>query len=161
MKRDQYENIYGIADRAAKTLECSGEVVILLSLDCNASIYLNKGKYYVQLGVVLLNILSEEELYCLFLHEFSHYSPKNRERNYEDEYGRWLASIGDSSPIMVFVYGLFRFFDVRYVFDRMVYMYATSVVKETEADRDMARHGNPKAAASMLLKINLFIPVKP
>ncbi len=154
LQREEYKNIYGIAEKAAKTLECRGDVVILLSLDCGASIYFNKGKYYIQLGIILLNILSEEELYCLFLHEFSHYSPKKRQSNYETEYGNWLVSIGDNSPIMVFVYGLFRFFDVRYVFDRMIYMYATSVVNETDADRDMAKHGNPRAAASMLLKIN-------
>ncbi len=154
LQRKEYPYLYDIARRAAQSLNCYGEITILLSFDCNAIIVRAKDTYYLQLGIILLGILSEEELYCTCLHEFSHCSDRNRGDEREMKYGGWLSSYKDTSGFMIFVTNLFAFFDARYLFDHMTYQYATSVVKETEADRDMAKYGSIEAAASVLLKLN-------
>ena len=154
LQKDQYTNIYNTVSRAAQALSCRGEITVLLSLDCNAGIVRDGNRYYLQLGVILLNLLSEEELYCICLHEFSHYSQKNQRAERELRYGRWLSSDKNISPVMIFVANFFVYLDILYLFDHMTYQYATSVVKEIEADRDMAKHGSPVAAASALLKLN-------
>lgn len=154
LSREEYPHIYSAATRAADTLNCRGSITILLTFDCNASIVRDGNKYYLQLGVILLNLLSEEELYCICLHEFSHYSAKNEASEREKQYNAWITSSKNISTLMLFLTNLFVFFDVRYLFDHMTYSYATSVVTETEADRDMAKYGSPEVAASALLKIN-------
>ena len=154
LQREEYPILYGLAERAAQTLDCPGSITILLSFDCNASILRDGKKYYLQLGVVLLNVLSEEELYCICLHEFSHCTKKTQEARREVQYGFWISSDRNLPPRLFFVTNLFALFDAHYVFNHMIYQYATSVVNETAADRDMARHGTPAVAASALLKIN-------
>ena len=151
LRREEYPIIYDTASRAAQALDCRGEITILLSLDCNASIISRKNAYYLQIGVMLLSILSEEELFCIFLHEFSHCAPKNRSIEYEKHYNDWVASERNVPSLLA---NWFIYSDVRYMFNYMIYQYATSVVKETAADRDMATHGSKEAAASALLKLN-------
>ncbi len=153
LKPDEYPKIYSIARSAADALGCRKNIVIVLSSNCGASIVRDKDNYYLQLGIVLLSILSEEELYSVFLHEFSHCSDVNREADKELYYGSWLSTYNDSGEGRLFIIGkLFSFFDVWYMFNHMTYQYATSVYKEMLADADMAKHGNIKASASALLK---------
>ena len=154
LSKEEYPNIYGIAERAADKLECRGEITIILAYDCNASILASGNKYYLQLGAVLLNILSEEELYCICLHEFSHYSEKNNKMNFENKYHSWITSDRGIPRMLSFLTSLFVFFDFRYFFSYFVYSYAASVRNEIFADYDMAKHGTPEIAASALLKIN-------
>lgn len=156
LPKEKYPTIYNSAQRAAETLDCSGEITILLSWDCNASIARDKNKYYLNLGIILLNMLSEGELYCILLHEFSHFSERNKKNNQEIEYGTWLASDKGVSVFLNYSSNIFAFFDMRYLFNHMTYQYATSVVKEIEADQDMAKYGNPQAASSSLLKLNYY-----
>lgn len=159
LRSEEYPRIYKIASQAANTLGCQGDITIFLSLNCNARIARDGNKYYLQLGTVLLDILSEEELFCICLHEFSHCSQKNRKSDYEDQYISWLSSDKNIPWFMVFATNLFTILDMNYMFNHITYQYATSVVKETEADRDMAKHSNPIIAGSALLKIdydNLF-----
>lgn len=154
LQQKDYPLLYDTAYRAAQAMECRGEITILLSLDCNAGIVQSGKNYYLQLGIISLNLLSQEELYCICLHEFSHCAPKNRAIEYEMQYGAWLSSDKELSRFMRFFANLFAYSDIRYLFDHMVYQYATSVMKETEADRDMAKYGCPEVAASALLKFN-------
>ena len=154
LSKEDYPTVHSLASRAAKQLSCREEIVIVLPFNCTASIVKDKDRYLLQIGVILLHILSEEELYAIFLHEFSHVSDSRRAAIRETKYH---AAISNQSAYhtrwLSFVVNLFVFLDIRYLFDFMVYQYATSVVKETEADRDMARYGNVEAAASALLKL--------
>ena len=154
LRRDEYPIIYDVVSRAAQTLGCQGEITVIISFDCNAMIVGEKDKYYLQLGAILLNILSEEELYCICLHEFSHCSDRNGDKSYEAQYNAWLNSDKGLSPVMSFFSNVFIFFDVRYAFNYLMYKYTVSVVEETKADLDMAKHGTPEIAASALLKID-------
>ena len=154
LNRADYPQIYDAVDRAASALNCRGDIIILLSMDCNASILKTGNTYYLQIGIVLLNILSKEELYSICLHEFSHVADKNRANDFEMRYGAWVSEGKPHSKLMLFVTNVFTFFDVYYLFNHMIYSYATSVVRESEADRDMLVHGDAKTAASALLKLS-------
>ena len=120
LSRKEYPKIYAAIDRAAKALDCRGEVTVLLSMDCDACILRDGNRYYLQIGIVLLDILSEEELYSVCLHEFSHVSNKNRANDFEMKYGTWVAEGKPISPLMVFVSNIFTFFDVYYLFNHMI-----------------------------------------
>ncbi len=154
LDHDEYPHIFDIVNRAARALDCQGEIIIILSYNCNASIVRDGNKYYIQLGSILLNILSENELYCICLHEFSHCAEKNLCIEREYLYSNWISSNKNLPGFFVFISNIFAAFDVNYLFNHMIYQYATSVAKEIEADRDMAKHGDAEAAASALLKTN-------
>ena len=151
-----YPTLYAIAARAAKANGCRGPVFLRLMPDCNASILQISSCYILNLGVLLLGVLSEEELYSICLHEFSHCSKKNIAAKRELRHGGWVAKDKDVYSIMRFVTNIFLYPDVRYLFDHMTYEYATSVANETDADRDMAKYGSPAVAASALLKVNYY-----
>ena len=154
LNRSEYPKIYAAVDRAANALGCRGDIIVRLHMDCNAGILRDGKTFYLQIGIVLLNILSEEELYSICLHEFSHVADKNRANDFEMKYGAWVGGGKPYGGLMLFVNNIFTFFDVYYLFNHMTYSYATSVVHESEADRDMLTHGDAKTAASALLKLS-------
>lgn len=154
LNRSEYPKIYAAVDRAANALGCRGDIIVRLNMDCNAGILRDGKTFYLQIGIVLLNILSEEELYSICLHEFSHVADKNRANDFEMKYGAWVGGGKPYGGLMLFVNHIFAFFDVYYLFNHMTYSYATSVVHESEADRDMLTHGDAKTAASALLKLS-------
>ena len=154
LNRSEYPKIYAAVDRAANALGCRGDITVRLNMDCNAGILRDGKTFYLQIGIVLLNILSEEELYSICLHEFSHVADKNRANDFEMKYGAWVGGGKPYGGLMLFVNNIFTFFDVYYLFNHMTYSYATSVVHESEADRDMLTHGDAKTAASALLKLS-------
>lgn len=154
LNRSEYPKIYAVVDRAANALGCRGDITVRLNMDCNAGILRDGKTFYLQIGIVLLNILSEEELYSICLHEFSHVADKNRANDFEMKYGAWVGGGKPYGGLMLFVNNIFTFFDVYYLFNHMTYSYATSVVHESEADRDMLTHGDAKTAASALLKLS-------
>lgn len=156
LKQQDYPHIYSIASRAAKKLGCQKDITIMLTLDCNAGIFNATNGYYIHLGITLLNLLSEEELYCIFLHEFSHCSDKNKNHEREMLYSSWLPAYKQAYRFLSFTPLLFSAFDSFYMFNHMTYYYATSVVREIEADLDSAKYGDTKAAASALIKTNYY-----
>lgn len=154
LKEKEFPKLYGIAKKAAITSGCVGEITIILSLDCNASILRNKKRFFLQIGIVLLNILSEDELFAICLHEFSHYTKGNEEMEFEISYGNWLGSERNVHPIVAYASRIYSGLDVHYFFNHMTYCYATSVFKETNADSEMAKHVSAEIAASALAKLN-------
>jgi len=153
LSRSEYPTLYATAERAAATLNCHGELTVLLSLGCNAGIVHDGNRFYLELGAIFLSQLSQEELYAICLHEFSHYSSKNKRAEREMRYGAWLTADREIPSVLLFSNNLFAYCDMRYLFHHMIYQYATSVTVETAADRDMAEHSSPEAAASALLKL--------
>ncbi len=157
LDRQEYPTLYATARRAADTLGCKGDIVIIVSLECDASIAKDKNRYILALGIVLLHILSEEELFSIFLHEFSHVSNKHRAAMREADYHKWLCNQDENhTPVLSFVPKLFFALDVRYIFNYMVYQYAKSVKDESEADRAMAEHSDVTVAVSALLKLRHY-----
>ena len=154
LKEKEFPKLYGIAKKAAIASGCVGEITIILSLDCNASILRNKKRFFLQIGIVLLNILSEDELFAICLHEFSHYTKENEEMEFEISYGNWLGLERNGHPIVAYASKIYSGLDVRYFFNHMTYCYATSVFKETNADSEMAKHVSAEIAASALAKLN-------
>ena len=154
LSKEEYPTVHSLAARAAEQLGCREEITVILSYNCGASVAKDQNRYVIQLGIMLLEIISEDELYAILLHELSHVSAKHRDEMRE---ARYHGAISNQSELhagwMSFVINLFVFADVRYAFNYMTYQYATSVVNETEADRDMAKYGNAEAAASALLKL--------
>ena len=156
LKKEDYPLLYETAEKAADTLGSKGQILILLSFDCNASIARSGNCYYLQLGIIYLSVLSQEELYAICLHEFSHCTDKNQEVKKQLNYGEWLATQKAVSGPILFAANLFSLSDILYLFKHMVYSYASSILTETKADMDMAKYGTPEAAASSLLKINHY-----
>lgn len=154
LSKEKYPAIHAAVSRAAGALSCKKEIVILLSSDCNASIVSDRNRYYLNLGVFLLQILSEEELYCICLHEFSHVSDKNRATKRATDYASAILDAESPTFLQSILTNLFIAFDMHYFFVYNIFRYANAVVSETDADRDMLKNGDARVAASALLKLS-------
>lgn len=156
ISRADYPELYALADRAAAAQGCQGELHIALTSDCNAGIAQFGRDYSIQLGTVLLLSLSQEEVFCVLLHEFAHVSQGLRTDSAESAYRAWLER--DEHPN--FFSGLaalpFLLFDTIYLIQYSFYDFAASVLREMEADAAMSRFGDPRAAASCLRKLNYY-----
>ncbi len=153
LDKNRFPELYATASRAARALGCRRNIIISLTMDCNATITCDRRGYHLQLGVILLSVFSAEELYCVCLHEFSHVSDKNKASEKEADYADFLSTREERPRAAKAIGAFFSWLDAWYSFTYLIYRHASSVVAETEADRDMAKHGDPATAASALLKL--------
>lgn len=174
---EEYPKLYALAAQAADTIGCEGTIRIAVLPDANAGIAKIRDIYSIQIGATLMHALSEEELYHILLHEFSHMEQQKNIAQKEQQYFNWLNN--GQLPFFAsgIVHAMFAYFDYVYMWEYMLYMYAATIQIETKADQAMARFGDPQIAASALLKLkyhelfcwekghrdekNLYIPEEP
>lgn len=153
ISKNDYPLIYSLARKAADCVGSRDEIMILLTWNCSASITKDQKRSFLQIGVVLLHILSEEELYAILLHEFAHVSDDNRASFREEQYNVWLSEeSGGRDRLSAFLSNLYLMLSTKYTFNHMIYQYASSVVDELHADQAMAKYGDASIAVSALLK---------
>lgn len=152
ISENDYPKIYSLAYKAAKSVGSEGNVIIHLNWTCSAGVVKDDKNIYIQLGVILLCVLSEEELYSIFLHEFSHISKENEQSIRERQYNSWLAESGEDDLLTKIMSNLYLRSTFNYIFNYMIYEYASSVVAELRADKAMVRYSDAKIATSALLK---------
>jgi len=149
---DAYPMLHQTAYRAAGCLKKKGTIRIGLTSDCNAGIAVIGNQYSLQVGVFLLDILTQEELYQILLHEFAHVIDSKSSNEHE---GRLLRSIKQSNAFgFCYLYFLLFSFPLQYfIKEYTIYQATASIVKEAAADNAIAKYGNPQIAAGALAKI--------
>ncbi|MEE1321728.1 MAG: hypothetical protein UHM85_09390 [Acutalibacteraceae bacterium] len=148
--------LYSLTREAAKELGCSDNIKLALLSDSNAGIAKVGNFYSVQLGAVLLNILTEQELYNVLIHEFAHMASESNSTEKAGEYYNWIVSGGNPHSVSNLTNKFFCLGDYLYAFEYNLYMYAASMMKEVEADKQMICLGNAEAAATSLLKLKYY-----
>lgn len=148
-----YPTLYALAEKARDTLGCAGEIHIQLTPDCNAGIALVGKAYSVMLGTTLLKLLSEQELYACLLHEFGHAVNKTPQQKKLESYVAWLSGDATHYFLSRLCETLFLYPTARYTFEHGLYLYAISIIEETNADRAAVEYANAEAFASLLLKL--------
>lgn len=153
IKEKDFPEIYRLAKKAADAVGCRCRIRIFFNGEFSAGLANDKRECRVYLGLSIVNILTEQELYAVFLHEFAHAVleqgslMKLRQRN------EWIG--GDRNPH--FLSGLtdlmYGFADSIFLFHYSLYRYAASLSVEAEADRAMVEHGDASAAGAMLIKL--------
>ncbi len=152
ISEDDYPTLFALAEKAAQKQGCDEKIKIILAPNYGAGIAKESGMYCISLGVMLLNILSEEELYQILLHEFAHVTKENIDGMRERRYGSWLEN-GNPHFLSTLTTRMYAFADCVYSLQFSLYLYAASIRLETEADRAMALHGDAKISASALTKL--------
>ncbi len=156
VSEQQYPHLYAIAKKAAQTIGCDGRIRLALLPNCNAGIAKVGQTYSVQLGAILLCLLSEEEMYSVLLHEFAHMTADNSKAMKERNYNTWLHS-GKTPHYTSGITNLFfGFFDGFYALQFVLYDYASAIGVESAADQAMLLSKDPTAVASALLKLKYY-----
>ena len=156
ISKKDYPLIYSLARKAADSVGYKNEIIILPESDCSAGIIRDEKRAFVNLGVILLNVLSEEELYAILLHEFAHIANNDADFR-EQQYHAWLCEeSGGFNKLSAFLSNLYLYLERKYGFNYMIYIYASSVINELTADKAMANYSTPKIAVSALLKSRYY-----
>lgn len=154
----EYPALYALAKKAAKAVGCTENIRIAFLDDFNAgSAKINKN-ISIQLGVLLLNSLSEDEVYCVLLHEFSHIKSENKNNRINNYYNFIHSFHGNlnTSFLSGITRHFFTFSDTLYNLQYQLYLYTVTVSRESSADNAMALYGNNEVAASSLVKIKYY-----
>lgn len=146
-----YPELYRVANAAKERIGCKGRIKISLTDDFNAGILKTTDAYSVMLGVMLLNDLSEAELYNVLLHEFAHVTKDKDFRNYVMYYFRFITD--DTFGTFGITTIPYLYFSSFYTYEYIAYSYACSVINEEDADAAIIKYGDPATAASMLIKM--------
>lgn len=156
ISEEQYPQLYAIAKKAAKTVGCSGRIRVALLPNCNAGIAKVGRTYSVQMGVILLCVLSEAEVYSVLLHEFAHMAEENSKAMKERNYNTWIWN-GKTPHLVSGITNLFfGFTDAFYTLQFSLYDFASTLQVESAADQAMLLSGDPAAVASALLKLKYY-----
>lgn len=156
LEPEAYPKLYAIAEKAANALSCRGKIHISTTANCNAGIAKIGNAYSIYIGVILLSVISEEELYAILLHEFSHVANDRISVEKEGAYDIWLSNGGTRHFLTPLTDLMFRYFDSTYHLQYQLYQYASSLLTEESADQAMVQYGNRQAAASALLKLGYY-----
>lgn len=152
---EDYPRLHALCRRAAEEIGLRGEIRIGLQSDCNAGIARIGNCYSILLGVALLDILSEEELYSVLLHEFGHESPEANPHDRDVRLLNYLNNGDESNYSRIFTL-LFRWFATVYGFEFAMYRAAAGVVVEEIADAAVKRCGKTAEMAATLQKLNYY-----
>ncbi len=152
ISEEDYPVIFGLARKAADRVGWKKEIRITIECSFNAMIARGDGYCLVNLGVLLINNLTEDELYAILLHEFAHMKAPTI-YNEKGVAHKWL-----SCPYVLLPYEKLSIYMIDYPatlwqFNHNMYMYASSIMLETDSDKAMLLCGDIEAAASALLKV--------
>ena len=153
LTKEDYPLLLSLVERAKVTLGIKKEVTVVLGFDTNASITTDHKQIFLSLGIGLLHLLSENELYAILLHEFSHVTDKHRARFREKCHHGRISQAPYNEERMSFLSYFYALFDLTYLFHYSVYQYASAILEEEDADRAMLTHSSAKDAASALIKL--------
>lgn len=158
ISENDYPILYELAKKAAVATGCTTKIKISLLDDFNAGAAIINNTVSIQLGALLLNILSEEEVYCVLLHEFSHTKDmvSHKKINNHYQYIRDVHNNNISNIYSSITEHLFTFIDVYFNIQYSLYSYAVSLIRESAADKAMAIYGNNEIAASSLVKTKYY-----
>ena len=149
----EYPILHSLAKRAADTLGVKGEIRILFTDNYDAAIARVGRKVSVLLGTRLLDVLSENEVYNILLHEFGHLTEKVDKTPREGRLYNILSSY-EENKLSLFKHFV-SFPAVLFLTEYTFYSLIASIYIEKEADRAVLEHGDPTDAAHALVKIHL------
>lgn len=150
VSKEDYPHLYAMAEKAARESGCTTPVRISFTTDGNIGILDLGSAVSLEIGTLLLSILSEQELASILNHEFAHVIASKG--NKEDTYANWLRMGKPLHVLSLLTELLYGYLDGVYGFRYFLYEYATSVTREAEADRAMVRGCDEAVAGSALLK---------
>ena len=152
----EFPALYALAHRAAKTIGQDMDIRISIQPDNNAGIARVGNICSVELGAILLSVCAQEEIYNILLHEFAHMKNERRSVQKERQYNYWIESGGNPHILDAISHVLFSYPEMMYSIQYSLYLYASTVSNETAADQAMRDYGDPRIAASALIKLHYY-----
>lgn len=141
VKAADYPVLYALANSAKDEVGAKGEVRIIFTMGFDAGVARLGSKISLTLGVALLEILSEEELKQVLIHEFAHIRNESKQMDRITDYASKEEGF---SPALL----LRRKFDLEYATFKLF----ASVENERQADETIKTVGSPEKMVSALLK---------
>lgn len=151
-----YPRLHALAHKAAAELGIRGDIRIFLTGQCNAGIGKIQKTYTLELGAILLDSLSEEEMYQVLLHEFAHMASDSCSTEAEARLFRFISDDTDESPFSMYVNLLFLLPENIFGFEYYTYLAAASIAFEEIADKSVIDHGDTKLMANALAKLYYY-----
>ncbi len=158
VSENDYPVLYSLAKKAATVTGCTTKIKIAILDDFNAGAANINDTISIQLGALLLNVLSEDELYCVLLHEFSHVKDEVRRKKINNYY-QYICDVHNNNITNIYsaiTKHLFTFIDTYFNLQYKLYLYSASLLRESAADEAMSIYGNNEIAASALIKIKYY-----
>lgn len=154
LPEEDYPRLYELAHRAAEETGWRGPVRLYLMPMAGAVVGQVRGVLCLRLGAPTVGILTQEELYAIFLHEFTHEAAENRQINREVDYFTFLSQGRSPNALSTLTSFYYCYLDNLYDLTFELYRFAATIGIETRTDEAMAKH--PEAAASSLLKLKYY-----
>jgi len=152
-REEEYPQLYAIAKASAQSQGWDGKILIRLQDDCNAGVRKFGDSCCIYMGVILLNILTKEEMQAVFCHEFSHIMREQVTDSKEVRHYNWLGQGGNQHFLSVLTSFLYEFPDALYLLQFELYRYADTIAAESAADQAMCALSGAADAASALVKL--------
>ena len=146
--------LYALAKKAMDTNGVKGKIRIVILPDCNAGIQKFKDTYSVQVGVYMLCVLSEDELYQVFLHEFAHMAYDYK--SLFDKVNKLLSFLSNNELFISRFLSASALPEVILSLKTELFSTVAAIHNERYADNAIKKHGNPQAAINGLAKIGMY-----
>ncbi len=160
-KPEDYPVIYGIVQKAAKACGINSKIRIIFIMEANAGICkVGRGKngdISIQIGIDLLYLEDEEELYNVMLHEFSHLNFTDIDNPTNCFFCQvFLFDSGEDHLLARMVNIISAYHGTNISYYSFMFSAVTSEFVEEVADNKAAELGNRGKFASSLIKLAMY-----
>lgn len=154
---EEFPRLYALAREAAGEEWKNVPLRIWLLSDipdseCTAGVGAEDGYIDLHLGIMLLNVLTEEELRQVLLHEFSHLNQQDSHQFTYFKQTMHLLVPGDNGALSFLLDWSCAYPAVKLAYQGQLYFLLSSREKEKRADKQAARQGSGACQASALAK---------
>ncbi|MBR6410833.1 MAG: hypothetical protein IKS35_05575 [Clostridia bacterium] len=155
LDRKDYPVLYGLADKAAQAVGCRAPVQIFLGSHSVGVFHADK-TVWLLLDPIVCSLLTKQELYQAFLHEFAHELNGDTEqsRHFERELARWNYKA--MNPVMAPGGFLLTVPYLSLNLENSFYQLFIQKHREPLADQESARLGSAQDLVNALAKLNVW-----
>ena len=154
LPEEDYPRLYHLAHRAAEETGWQGPVRLYMTPLSGASVGQIRGVLCLRLGALTVGMMTQEELYAIFLHEFTHEASENRQITRENDYYSFISQGRSPNGVSTLTSFYYCYSDNLYELTFELFRFAASISIETRSDEAMEKH--PEAAAASLLKLKYY-----
>ena len=153
IKEKDYPQLFALTKDAVEKSGCEGEVRISLLPDFELAVSFDHDVIYVHLGVVMLSVMSEEELQVMMVHELVRIQKTEEGAALVHQHALWRKGGGTDNPFHVLTKLFLQLYEVRFAYEYMLYSCAAAALDGIASGREVSKHFDRRIVASALVKL--------
>lgn len=154
LSEQDYPLLYAVAQKSAQAIGFQGRYRLLPGGDSGISVSEEGGTVYLSLPPALLPLLTQDELYSIFIHEFAH--AMHDDTKLSEKYNKLNYRYGERKGFEKIATAFFSYAGSLIDRETDLLLQYSSIVREKSADEEVIKHADAQTFMNATAKSYLF-----